>query len=254
MTDPRLFVTAPLAAGVAVSLTEPQAHYLATVLRRNAGDTVLLFNGRDGEWRARLVGLSRRDGEARVMDQTRAQTPEQGPTLIAPVLRRETTEWMVEKATELGAAEILFTTSARSAVTRTNPQRLAAIAAEAAEQCGRLTVPRIEPPEGLDRRLAAWPKGRRLVVCDETSAAPPLASVLSAAAGNANLPGVLVGPEGGFEPRELDRLRALPFSLPASLGPRTLRAETAALAALALVQALAGDWRGAQASCLHATS
>ncbi|MDW8445385.1 MAG: RsmE family RNA methyltransferase [Acetobacteraceae bacterium] len=179
---------------------------------------------------------------------------EPGPILLAPVLRRDTTEWMVEKATELGASAILLTTSTRSAVTRTNPDRLAAIAIEAAEQCGRLTVPRVDPPQALERRLADWPEGLGLVVCDETGASPSLVSVLAKAACAAAPPAVLVGPEGGFEPRELDRLRNLPFSLPASLGPRTLRAETAALASLALVQALAGDWRGPQALRLSVPS
>lgn len=252
MTEPRLFVACPLAADLAVRLSEAQAHYLAGVLRRNPGDGVLLFNGEDGEWRATITALSRRGGEAAVLARTRAQGAEPGPVLVAPVLRRDTTEWMVEKATELGAAAILLTTSMRSAVTRTNPDRLTAIATEAAEQCGRLTVPRIDAPKPLERRLADWPAELRLVVCDETGASPPLASVLAGLPPAAFPPAVLVGPEGGFAPDELDRLRDLPFSLPASLGPRTLRAETAALAGLALVQALAGDWRGPQAPSLPA--
>lgn len=254
MTEPRLFVASTLAEGATITLDESQAHYLASVLRRNPGQTVRLFNGRDGEWRARIVTLSRRGGEALLLARIRTQMPEDGPILLAPVLRRETTEWMVEKATELGAAAILLTTSARSAVTRTNPDRLAAIATEAAEQCGRLTVPRIDPPQALERRLADWPKALKLVVCDETGTSPPLAALLAVADRSPRPPAILVGPEGGFAPGELDRLRNLPFSLPASLGPRTLRAETAAVASLALVQALAGDWRSPQAAGLSVPS
>ena len=250
MTRPRLFVACPLAADRAIRLSEAQAHYLASVLRRNLGDLVRLFNGEDGEWQARITALSRRGGEVVPVERTRAQATEDGPILLAPVLRRETTEWMVEKATELGAAAILLTTTARSAVTRTNPTRLAAIATEAAEQCGRLTVPRIDPPRALDQRLADWPEALPLVVCDETGASPPLASVLAGLQPAAGQPAVLVGPEGGFEAGELDRLRDLPFSQLASLGPRILRAETAALASLALVQALTGDWCGPQALSL----
>ncbi len=250
MTKPRLFVAYPLAAERAIRLSEAQAHYLANVLRRELGDHVLLFNGEDGEWQARITALSRRGGEVVPLVRTRAQGVEVGPILLAPVLRRDTTEWLVEKATELGAKAILLTTTARSAVTRTNPNRLAAIATEAAEQCGRLTVPRIDPPQALDRRLADWPEALPLVICDETGASPPLASILEGLSPAAGPPALLVGPEGGFEAGELDRLRDLPFSHLASLGPRILRAETAALASLALVQALTGDWCGPQALSL----
>ncbi|MFQ3622549.1 MAG: 16S rRNA (uracil(1498)-N(3))-methyltransferase [Acetobacteraceae bacterium] len=251
MTEPRLHVAADLAEGVRVALTVGQAHYLASVLRRGPGDTVLLFNGRDGEWRARIAALSRRDGTVVPATPVRPQRDEPGPWLLAPVLRRETTEWLVEKACELGAGRILLTTSARSAVLRTNPDRLAAIAVEAAEQCGRLTVPAIEPPAPLSRRLGDWPAERAVVFGDETRTAPPFGEVLGRVPPGAAL-ALLVGPEGGFDPGELDGLRKLPFCLAASLGPRILRAETAALAGLAVLQALAGDWRGPRADRPHA--
>ncbi len=251
MTEPRLHVPALLAEGERVSLTPGQAHYLGAVLRRGPGDTVLLFNGRDGEWRARIATLSKREGTLVPDSLVRPQQPEPGPWLLAPVLRRETTEWLVEKACELGADRILLTTSARSAVLRTNPDRLAAIAIEAAEQCGRLTVPTVDPPAPLSRRLADWPAERAVVFGDETRTAPPLGDVLCRVSPGAAL-ALLVGPEGGFAPDELDGLRKLPFCLAASLGPRILRAETAAVAGLAVLQALAGDWRCHRADGPHA--
>lgn len=239
----RLFVPGPLAAGAQVAAAPAQAHYLAAVMRRRPGDAVLLFDGRSGEWRARIAALSARAATFSVEAQTRSQAPEPDLWLVAPVLKRAATEWMVEKATELGATRIVLTTSARSAVLRTNPERLAAIATEAAEQCGRLGVPAILPPAPLDHVLARWPAERLLLLADETRTAPPAATVIAAAP--APVSALLIGPEGGFTAGELDGLRKLPFCLAASLGPRILRAETAAVAGLALIQALAGDWRAA---------
>jgi 16S rRNA (uracil1498-N3)-methyltransferase len=236
----RLFVPDPLAEGARVRLPPAQAHYLAAVMRRAAGDMVLVFNGRDGEWRARIDALGKGAATLALEQRTRPQEPAPDLWLLAPVLRRETLEWMVEKATELGASRILPVTSDRSAVARTNAQRLAAIATEAAEQCRRLDVPPIAEPAPLAAVLAAWEPGRTLLVADESGRAPPVAAALAGAGGGAWA--VLVGPEGGFAERELDGFRDLPFCRMASLGPRILRAETAAVAALAVLQALAGDW------------
>jgi 16S rRNA (uracil1498-N3)-methyltransferase len=241
MTEIRLHVPGPLMAGMAIAATPAQAHYLAAVMRRAPGDTVLLFDGSSGEWRARIATLSRRAAMLTVEEQTRPQRSEPELWLLAPVLKRDATEWMVEKATELGVARIVLTTSARSAVTRTNPDRLAAIATEAAEQCERLAVPEVVPPAPLAQVLAAWPDGRRLVLADESRAAPPAAAVIAGAGPGAWA--LLVGPEGGFTGAELDGFRKLPFCLAASFGPRILRAETAAIIGLGLIQALAGDWR-----------
>jgi 16S rRNA (uracil1498-N3)-methyltransferase len=237
----RLFVESPLAAGGTLRLEGPQAHYLGTVMRRAVGDAVLLFNGRDGEWHARLAALSRGAATLAIEELARPQRPGPDLWLLAPVLKRETLEWMVEKATELGASRILPVTTARSAVTRTNTARLAAIAREAAEQCRRLDVPALCEPQPLAALLAAWAPERLILLADESGESPPVASVIAAA-----LPSpwaALVGPEGGFASTELDGLRKLPFCRPAALGPRILRAETAALATLAVLQALAGDWR-----------
>lgn len=242
MSEIRLHVPGPLLAGMAIAATPAQAHYLAAVMRRAAGDPVLLFDGRSGEWRARITFLSRKAAMLAVEEQTRPQRAEPDLWLLAPVLKRETTEWMVEKATELGVSRILLTTSARSAVTRAKPDRLAAIAIEAAEQCERLSVPEVVAPAPLAQVLASWPAGRHLLAGDESRTAPPAAAVIAGAGPGAWA--LLVGPEGGFTRGELDGFRKLPFCLAASLGPRVLRAETAAVAGLALIQALAGDWRG----------
>lgn len=241
MSEIRLFVPGPLTRGTEIAASPDQAHYLAAVMRRAVGDTVLLFDGRSGEWRARIAALSRKAAMLSVEEQTRPQAAEPDLWLLAPVLRRETTEWMVEKATELGVARILLTTSARSAVTRTNPDRLAAIATEAAEQCERLSVPEVVPPAPLARVLAGWLPRRHLLLADESRTAPPAPAVIAGAPPGAWA--LLVGPEGGFTSGELDGFRKLPFCLAASLGPRILRAETAAIAGLGLIQALAGDWR-----------
>jgi 16S rRNA (uracil1498-N3)-methyltransferase len=241
MTEIRLHVRGPLMAGAAITPTPAQAHYLAAVMRRAVGDSILLFDGRSGEWRARIAALSRKAAMLAVEEQTRPQRAEADLWLLAPVLKRVATEWMVEKATELGASRILLTTSARSAVTRVNPDRLAAIATEAAEQCERLSVPDVTAPAPLAQVLASWPAGRQLLVGDESRTAPPADAVIAGAGPGAWA--LLIGPEGGFTGAELDGFRKLPFCLAASLGPRILRAETAAVAGLSLIQALAGDWR-----------
>jgi 16S rRNA (uracil1498-N3)-methyltransferase len=237
----RLHVADALAEGATLTLGEGQARYLGAVMRRGVGDAVAVFNGRDGEWQATIAILAKGRVTLTLSHRTRAQMPSPDLWLLAPVLKRETLEWMVEKATELGAARILTVTTERSAVTRTNPERLAAIAAEAAEQCERLDVPLIDAPQPLATVLAGWNPARCLVVGDERGRSPPIAEAV--ASGGVGPWAVLVGPEGGFTGRELDGLRKLPFCRPASLGPRILRAETAALSALAVLQALAGDWR-----------
>lgn len=241
MSQIRLFVEGPLGAGATLRLDGPQAHYLGTVMRRAVGDDVRLFNGRDGEWRGRISAIGKGTATLALEEMTRQQGPAPDLWLLAPVLKRETLEWLVEKATELGASRIIPVTTARSAVTRTNAARLAAIAREAAEQCRRLEVPVVDEPQLLAEVLAGWDAARLLLLADESGASPPLARVLAEAP---PAPwAVLVGPEGGFTSRELDGFRKLPFCRSASLGPRILRAETAAIAALAVLLALAGDWR-----------
>ena len=224
----RLFVDAPLARSDIVPLSRGQAHYLARVMRRAVGDPVILFNGRDGEWAARIVALGRDRADVELASQTRAQAPDSDVWLLFAPLKRDATELVVEKATELGASAIRPVLTARTNFPRLNLDRLRAIATEAAEQCERLTVPDIAVPVPLHEALAAWPAGRKLIAAMEREPAPGIARPAGPAA-------LLVGPEGGLTPAELDVLRRTAFIVPGSLGPRILRAETAAIAGLALL-------------------
>lgn len=238
MSIPRLFVEPPLVAGEPVPATPGQAHYLAGVMRRAAGDAVLLCNGRDGEWQASIAVLRRDRASFLPERRTRPQAASPDLRLLVAAVKRGALEWIVEKATELGASLIQPVFTRRSVVDRVNTPRLAAIAQEAAEQCRRLTLPRIAAAVPLHAVLDAW-DGAPLLAGDETGQAPPM---LRVAAGLCLPLGLLVGPEGGFHPAELDDLRRRPFVSTVGLGPRILRAETAAVAGLAILQALAGDW------------
>lgn len=238
----RLYVAAPLAAGAVVPLTADQAHYAGRVMRLGVGDPLSLFNGRDGEWRARVKTIGRKGGEATVEEQLRPQTVESAPILLFAPLKKSALDVLVAKATELGVAELRPVSTRRMVAARVNLQRLRAQAVEAAEQCERLTVPDVRAPESLERALGAWDKTRKLFVADETGGGIPLADAFPAA-DRARSVGFLVGPEGGFERSELDALGRLPFVTRVALGPRILRAETAALVVLACWQALAGDGR-----------
>jgi len=237
----RLFVPDPLAAGAAIAPTPDQARYLTGVMRRAVGDEVALFNGVDGEWRAALAEVSKRGCVLSVGARTRAQ--ETGPDLdlVVALVKRTRLETIVEKATELGARRIRLAITRFTNADHAKVERLRAIAVEAAEQTGRLDIPEVAAPEKLDRLLAAWPSDRRLMFCDEAGDARPALEALKDAGRGASW-AVLIGPEGGFSPEERDQLRALPFVTPVTLGPRILRADTAAISALTLWQAAAGDW------------
>jgi 16S rRNA (uracil1498-N3)-methyltransferase len=242
MSIPRLYLDAPLHEGAEPEASPGQGHYLGSVLRRAAGDAVILFNPRDGEWEASLAALRKDRARFAVARQRRPPAPEPLVRLVVAALKRDAMDWLVEKATELGATEILPVLTRRTVAERVNTVRLAAIAREAAEQCERLSVPTIAEAVPLHAVLDAW-DGAPLVVAAERSAAPPLRQAVAALAAPLTAPwALLVGPEGGFERVELDDLRRRPFVLPAALGPRILRAETAAIAGLAALQALAGDW------------
>ncbi|MFO1189478.1 MAG: 16S rRNA (uracil(1498)-N(3))-methyltransferase [Alphaproteobacteria bacterium] len=248
----RLHVAGGLAAGAEISLPDRAAHYLVAVMRRRPGDEIRLFNALDGEWRARLATAGRKEATALVAERVRAPRPEPDLWLLFAPPKGSRQDMVIEKGTELGVARFLPVRLQRSVVDRVNPARLEAIAIEAAEQCERLTIPVIEPMVSLDARLAAWPAGRRLIVCDETGA-PPLADCLvdqraDRMARRDAAPsgwGILVGPEGGLAPAELDALGKLAFVVRASLGPRILRAETASILAVGLWQSLLGDGRAA---------
>ena len=239
----RLYVEAALAAGDVVACAHEQANYLLNVLRLKAGDAILVFNGRDGEWRARIETPTRKTCVLQITEQTRAQ--EGGPDidyLFAP-LKRARLDYMVQKATELGVARLRPVMTRRTIAERVNVERMRANAIEAAEQCGILRVPEVAAPQRLEAVLAAWDAGRALVLCDEDAAvASPLAA-LAYLAGAPRPLAVLIGPEGGFDPAEREALLRRPETVRISLGPRVMRADTAAIAALALVNAVAGDWR-----------
>ena len=242
----RLFVTQDLAANGAIDLEPAQAHYLLNVLRLKAGAATALFNGRDGEWRASIEAIGRGRCTVVPLDQTRSQRAEPDLWLLFAPLKRARTDYLAEKATEIGASALWPVFTRRTQAERINLDRLRANAIEAAEQSERLSVPELRAPAQLADVLAEWPAERRLLFCDETGGGAPIAEALAAHARDARAKwAVLIGPEGGFARDELDALRKLPFVTAAGLGPRILRADTAALAALVIVQALAGDWKSA---------
>jgi 16S rRNA (uracil1498-N3)-methyltransferase len=237
----RLYVAPALGDRVAIRLEAAQAHYVNTVLRLGRGDVVALFNGRDGEWLGRIDGFGKGWCSVTLVEQRREQQPEPDLWLVFAPIKRARIDFLAEKATELGVSDLYPVQTSHTVVGRVNLDRLRANAVEAAEQTERLTVPAVHEPQELAALLARWPAERRLLLCDESGAAAPIGEVLRETA--AARWGVLVGPEGGFAETELDALRKLAFVAPVSLGPRVLRADTAALAALAVVQALIGDWR-----------
>jgi len=243
----RLFTDGDLGPGLAIPLERGQGHYLTHVMRLGEGDAIAVFNGRDGEWRA-VIAEARKNAvvlscEARL----RPQRAEPDIWLAFAPLKKTRVDFVIEKATELGVARLIPVFTRHTAAARVNRERLRAQAIEAAEQCERLSVPDIADAIDLDRLLAGWPAGRRLLVLDETGGGRPIATVLTEMGPPQDAEplrhAILIGPEGGFSANELDVLRKLPFVTPVGAGPRILRAETAALAALACWQALLGDWR-----------
>ena len=243
--SPRLHVAAILTAGATVALDRGQANYLLNVLRLKPGDRVLVFNGRDGEWRAELNGAGRRDLTLAVGEQTRSQ-PQAGDLhlLFAP-LKHARLDYMVQKAVEMGVSRLAPVLTQHVQVTRVNLDRMRANAVEAAEQCGVLALTEIAEPQPLSAALAAFDPGRLMIFCDEDADVhDPVAALAEARAGPAAMPlAVCIGPEGGFTDAEREMLLRLPKLVRLALGPRILRADTAAVAALALVQAVLGDWR-----------
>jgi 16S rRNA (uracil1498-N3)-methyltransferase len=235
----RLFVQVPLHADREVALEGDPAHYLIRVMRLAEGDELRLFNGTDGEWSARITGIGKRTCRLRVGTLVEAQGAGPDLELHVALVKRGPLETIVEKATELGVRRIRLLRTERTNADHTNLDRLAAIAREAAEQCGRLDVPRIDPAERLDDRLAAWEAGRALMFCDEAGDAP--GAVAGLLRENPGPWAVLIGPEGGFTAAERAAIRACPGAVPVSLGARVLRADTAAIAALAIWQLTLGE-------------
>jgi 16S rRNA (uracil1498-N3)-methyltransferase len=237
----RLYVTSDLVADAVIDLDTKQVHYLKNVMRLAPGDALLVFNGRDGEWRATVTTWGRRDGALQVTALERAQASEPDLWLVFAPIKKARLDVLVEKAGELGVARLVPVRTAWTSVRDINVGRAEALVIEAAEQCGRMTVPTVEPLVPLNDVLAGWPEGRRLLFCDESGAGMPIAEALAGQAPGAWA--VLIGPEGGFSPDERAAIAAKPFAVPVALGPRVLRADTAAIAALTMLQAHLGDWR-----------
>ena len=235
----RLCVEHPLGEGQTVPLDKAQAHYLFGVMRQGLGAQVLVFNGRDGEWLAEVAESGKRGGVLRVLEQTGPQLDPPDLWLLFAPIKKARTDFIVEKAAEMGARRILPVQTAFTNAERIRQDRLQAHALEAAEQCGGTYVPEVTGLQKLDALLADWPSHRQLMFCDEARVG-----------GATGLPGtlrgapwaILIGPEGGFSEHERARLASLPFAHPVSLGPRILRADTAAVAALTLWQSALGDW------------
>ena len=236
----RLYVEHPLGQGQRIPLTRDQAHYLFGVMRLGLGDTVLLFNGRDGEWRAEVEEASKRSGLLKVNEQTHPLLMPPDLWLLFAPIKKARTDFIVEKATEMGAAQIYPVQTAYTNAERIRQDRLQAHAVEAAEQCGGTFVPEVQGLQKLSQILRDWPQERHLLFCDEGLAGHP-------ASLSGDLPqgpwAILIGPEGGFSPDERKHLHSLPFAHAISLGPRILRADTAAVAAMALWQQNLGDWQ-----------
>lgn len=240
----RLYIPEPLATGTPVTLSDDNVHRLRNVLRLATGATVMAFNEHDGEWLCRIDELRRSRGALEPIAQRRVAETATGVDLwlvFAPI-RRVRLDWVVEKATELGVAAMVPVMTGRTQAERVNRERLQVLALAAAEQSERLSLPEIRAAVPLMHLLAEWPADRRLVLCDETGAGAPIIEALAEVPAGAPV-AIFVGPEGGFAETELDAIGKLPIVTRVGLGPRVLRAETAALAALAVFQAIAGDWR-----------
>lgn len=236
----RLYVDAGLSEGARVVLEEGQAHYVLHVMRAKIGDRLSLFNGRDGEWLAAVSETAKRTCTLTCERQIAPQAEVPDLWLVFAPVKKTPADYLTQKATELGVRVLQPIFTRRTIVTRVNTERMAANAVEAAEQSERVSVPDIREPVGFDKLLASWPAERRILFCDEGGDCAPIAEALRDSP--AGPWAVFTGPEGGFDPAERAALRALPQVVPVSLGPRILRADTAALAALAVWQAVAGDW------------
>jgi 16S rRNA (uracil1498-N3)-methyltransferase len=240
--SPRLFIDAPLAESLSVALDRNQSHYLGNVLRLGAGDAVLVFNGRDGEWRAAIAGRKRPD-QLELESQTRPQDSLPDLTYAFAPLKHARLDYMAQKAVEMGAAKLQPVVTRFTQGGRINTERMRANVIEAAEQCGILSLAEVAEAVPLDRYLERRGAGRLLVFCDENAeVADPVAALGRAQTEAGNGIDILIGPEGGFADEERSLLLRQPKVLVLSLGPRILRADTAAVAALALIQSVMGDW------------
>ncbi|MEN3147185.1 16S rRNA (uracil(1498)-N(3))-methyltransferase [Neorhizobium sp. IRAMC:178] len=237
----RLFIEAPLGAGARHEASSEQFNYLANVLRMEEGSTILLFNGRDGEWKAKITYPTRKKIVLEAIEETRPQPPASDLHYLFAPLKVGRLDYLVQKAVEMGAGFIQPVMTQHVQGKITSMDRLQANVVEAAEQCGILSIPEVAPPKKLGDLLDSWPHDRRIIFCDEGDEGQNPLPILSAI--KESKLALLVGPEGGFSEEERERLRSLSFITAIPLGPRILRADTAAVAALAVIQAAVGDWR-----------
>lgn len=235
---PRLFVDQPLAAGQEIRIEGGQAHYLTTVMRLKPGGHLKLFDDVTGEWLGEVTASAKRDCHVRIVEQLRPREDVPDLWLCAAPIKRARIDWVAEKASELGVARVVFVDTRRAVVDKLNLDRLRAHMVEAAEQCERTALPELSDLTPLNRLLADWPAGRKLFFADEEGGAP-IGEAVRDARGPA---AILIGPEGGFDHAERAAIRALPDAVPVSLGPRILRADTAAIAAISVWMAASGDW------------
>jgi 16S rRNA (uracil1498-N3)-methyltransferase len=235
---PRLFVDRELGGSVQVRLEGGQAHYLARVMRTAPGDTVILLDDATGEWAAKVVETKRREVSLEIAEKLREREEVPDFRLCPALLKKDRFDLVIEKATELGVARISPVLTRRCVADKLNPDRARTVTIEAAEQCARTALPRVDAPMGLDALLKEWEPDRALFFADEMGG-EPAAETFASLGGPA---GLLIGPEGGFDDAEREEIRSHPQARPISLGPRILRGETAAIAATALWMAVAGDW------------
>ncbi|WP_282607539.1 16S rRNA (uracil(1498)-N(3))-methyltransferase [Pelagibius sp. Alg239-R121] len=245
--ETRLHIDAPLESGTAVGLDHAASHFLRSVLRLKPGAMLAVFNGRDGEWSARIDGIGKGWCSLEVIELRRRPEPEPDLWLVFAPIKRARLDFVAEKAVELGCSLLQPVFTRYTDVSRVNSERLAANAREAAEQCERMSLPAVRDVISLDALIDSWPADRRMLLCAESGVAQPVADALHEVRAEDSQAGrapwaVMTGPEGGFTKGELDALTKLPFVTSVGLGPRILRADTAAVAALACWQAVLGDW------------
>lgn len=244
----RLYIDAPLAADTSFDLPPEQAHYLANVMRKKPGDEALAFNGQDGEWLIRLEKIGKKRAEVLTIERTRTQTDGPDLHLLFAPLKRTRIDYLAQKATEMGASVLRPVVTRRTQAERVKTSRLAANAVEAAEQCNLLFVPDVEEPAKLETLLSRWPQERQILFCDEalpgTDPVPPAVYLASLPEPVKSAPwAILIGPEGGFDQAERRILSQMNSAHAVALGPRIMRADTAAVAAMALWQSVLGDWQ-----------
>lgn len=240
----RLFIENDLRQDAHIDLSREQSHYLANVMRRKVGDTACLFNGRDGEWTATISAVGKKSVSLNVTAQSRTQQAEPDLWFVFAPIKKARLDFIAQKATELGVSNLTPVITRRTIVDRVNTDRMKANAIEAAEQCERLTIPDIDEPVKLEQLLANWPEDRHIMFCDEELSGEPAHTALQAAC-DKSAPGpwaILIGPEGGFDDKERQLIKVKPNSVTVSLGPRVLRADTAAMAAISIWQSALGDW------------